>query len=95
MPRYIDVDALGIGKAKREIFNNPEYADGWNSAIDLINNAPTADVVERKKGKWMSSRPDAPMFGFHYCSICGRKRTSPQDNFCPNCGAEMRERRGR
>ena len=44
--RLIDADALGIGKAKREVFNNPEYADGWNSAIDLIKNAPT--IEERK-----------------------------------------------
>lgn len=44
--RLIDTDALGIGKAKREVFNNPEYADGWNSAIDIINAAPTVDAVE-------------------------------------------------
>ncbi len=44
--RLIDADAIGIGKAKREVFNNPEYADGWNSAIDLIKNAPT--IEERK-----------------------------------------------
>ena len=54
-----------------------------------IKTMPTADVVERKKGKWESTRPDAPMFGFYFCSLCGRKRTSPQDRYCPNCGAEM------
>lgn len=43
-----------------------------------------------KRGKWKTTRPDAPMFGFYYCSICGRRRTSPQDNYCPNCGADMR-----
>ena len=42
--RLIDADALGIGKAKREVFNVPEYADGWNSAVELIYNAPT--VIE-------------------------------------------------
>jgi hypothetical protein len=44
-----------------------------------------------KWGEWKTTRPDAPMFGFYYCSICGRKRTSPQDNYCPNCGAKMTE----
>ena len=44
--RCIDADALGIGKADRNSFTVPEYADGWNSAIDIIANAPTADVVE-------------------------------------------------
>jgi hypothetical protein len=46
MPRYIDVEKLGIGKANRDVFEKPEYADGWNSAIEIIESAPTADVVE-------------------------------------------------
>ena len=50
---------------------------------------PSAEP-ERKKGEWLSSNPTAPMFGYHYCSLCGRRKTSPQDNFCPNCGADMR-----
>lgn len=45
MSRLIDAEALGINKAKREIFNDPKYADGWNSAIEVINNAPTVDAV--------------------------------------------------
>ena len=43
--RLIDADALGIGKAKREAFVISEYADGWNAAIDIIDNAPTIDAV--------------------------------------------------
>lgn len=57
---------------------------------DMITDIPTADVRENVRGEWLNTRPDAPMFGFHYCSICGRKRTSPQDHYCPNCGADMR-----
>ena len=37
--RLIDADALGIGKARRDVFLIPEYADGWNSAIEHIENA--------------------------------------------------------
>ena len=44
MARLIDADALGIGKAKREAFTVPEYADGWNAAIDIIDAAPTVDI---------------------------------------------------
>ena len=44
--RYIDADALGIGRADRNAFTVPEYADGWNSAIEIIENAPIVDVVE-------------------------------------------------
>lgn len=46
MSRYIDADALGIGKANRDVFENKAYADGWNAAIDIIESAPTADVAE-------------------------------------------------
>ena len=42
--RLIDADALGIGKSKREAFTVPEYADGWNSAIEIIDKAPTIDI---------------------------------------------------
>ena len=42
--RLIDADALGIGKARRDVFLIPEYADGWNSAIEHIENAPTVDI---------------------------------------------------
>lgn len=47
MSRYIDADALGIGKANRDVFENKAYADGWNAAIDIIESAPTADAAER------------------------------------------------
>lgn len=46
MSKYIDVEALGIGIARAEIFANPEFARGWNNAIEIINNAPAADVWE-------------------------------------------------
>ena len=49
------------------------------------------DVIDEPKGKhitqWQSAR----------CSVCGRYHTTPylysftHYNFCPNCGAEMRE----
>lgn len=44
--RLIDADELGIGKANPDVFENKAYADGWNSAIDIINTAPTVDAVE-------------------------------------------------
>ena len=49
------------------------------------------DVIDEPKGKhitqWQSAR----------CSVCGRYHTTPylysftHYNFCPNCGADMRE----
>lgn len=43
--RLIDADALGIGEAKREAFTVPEYADGWNSAIRILDAATTVAAV--------------------------------------------------
>lgn len=45
MARLIDANALGIGEAKREVFVVPEYADGWNSAIRILDAAPTIAAV--------------------------------------------------
>lgn len=46
MAEYIDRKALGIGKCNPDVFENKGYAEGWNSAIEIIENAPAADVVE-------------------------------------------------
>ncbi len=45
MARYIDADALGIGKCNPDIMQNKAHAEGWNLLLDIINNAPTADVA--------------------------------------------------
>lgn len=49
--RLIDADELGIGKANPDVFENKAYADGWNSAIDIINAAPSVDAVKVVKCK--------------------------------------------
>lgn len=54
--RLIDADALGIGKAKREAFTVPEYADGWNAAIEIIDAAPTVDRPTRSQFKRMAAQ---------------------------------------
>ena len=67
-------------------------------AYKEIQNLPSADVVERKKGKWNFIGDN--MFE---CTSCGVAYTTQQLNalrnyetdpyapsFCPNCGADMR-----
>ena len=83
--RYIDKEALGIGRADRNAFTVPEYAGGWNSAIDIITNAPAADVEEVRHGEWIRYGQD-----YKQCSLCGKVNTNyNNNNFCPNCGAKM------
>ena len=57
--------------------------------VDAVNHAPT---IEPKHGKNLKS--DYP--SLFKCSVCGAScdDTIPWDcdiNFCPNCGADMRE----
>lgn len=47
---------------------------------------PSADVVERERGRWIPRC--GGQIGF-YCSVCGEKEERYQKNFCSNCGAEM------
>lgn len=84
-------------------FLEKEYEGGWipyNSKAILkeeIESIPTADVVERKKGKWAYERvdfsvavsPGAYVISSPTCSVCGFHEFEAT-NFCPNCGADMR-----
>lgn len=86
--RYIDAD-----KMREEWLENGEneYVYDTNAVLDSIDDQPTADVVEVKRGKWVSHHPD----GSATCSVCGRKQKDVWDfdnwqNFCGHCGADMR-----
>ena len=58
-----------------------------------IRNLPAADVVEVKRGRWVKDCD-----GDEYCEHCSRYMPVREvtgdpsaTNFCPNCGADMRE----
>lgn len=89
MPRYIDAEAL-----KQSDFQDFSNTDVF-SAID---NAPTADVAPVRRGKWVLVGQNAHEYVTSIkerCSLCGRYvyryDAEPTDNFCPSCGADMRE----
>ena len=87
MSRPIDADAL-IEELKSDRFPGEPYVGvGLKIAIEKICEAPTIEP-ERKKGKWEPF--DFPWFR---CSECGAERENEifMENFCPNCGADMRE----
>lgn len=55
---------------------------------NTINKAPT---IEPKQGEW--EYVDDRLLGyapFHRCRECGEEMYTTKDNFCPNCGADMR-----
>lgn len=56
----------------------------------IINSIPAADVRPVVRGKWL----DVTWCGEDYlsCSMCGYGALAHErTNFCPNCGADMRE----
>lgn len=58
-------------------------------AVDLLCDLPSAQP-ERKRGRW--EYVDYGGFGNWHCTVCGKICICNGDfDFCPNCGADMRE----
>lgn len=93
--RLIDVDALGIGKCNPDVFNDKTYANGWNSAIEILQNAPTVDdVAEVRHGHWRKTWNVETGAYDAICSNCDRfiiPADVPIFSYCPLCGARMDE----
>lgn len=73
---------------EREALKAEFEEDGHLSAYveEMIDSIPAADVRPVVRGRWKYNLGD----NIPYCSEC----MMPQDsecNFCPNCGADMRE----
>lgn len=94
MARYIDIEGAGIGKANREQFLVPEFADGWNAVLKILEKEPTADVEEVKYGEWVTVYSEN---GYHKeCSVCGsrwmldsKEHVCKETKRCYECGAKM------
>jgi len=100
MPKYINVDDYKelIEREKAEVnLIGYKFEDGCKIglgiAIEVIDEMPSADVVEVKHGEWVDD----------YCSECGcdipayiedwHWKKDMNAKYCPNCGAYMRERK--
>lgn len=59
--------------------------------IERIEEQPSADVRPAVRGRW-SEKPYL-LGTTNVCSVCGENYGMPHGkyNFCPNCGADMRE----
>lgn len=99
MARYIEADNL-INELSAACM--PIYEKGItgilgdnSSIVDIINEQPTADVQEVKRGYWIPERdPDENnrIQCFH-CSVCDDDfhyiGAFVATKYCPNCGARM------
>jgi hypothetical protein len=85
MARYIDADKL-----EKEI--NSEKAMSFYDLLDKIHFAPTEDVRPVLRGKWIIDGHHliCPRCEIHFCRE-DREGDELPNNYCPNCGADMRE----
>ena len=66
-----------------------------NDLINAIDETQAEDVKKNVYGKWILKRKDyVGADGFTHslyeCDMCGRQIVGGLENFCPNCGADMR-----
>lgn len=68
-----------------------ELIEGFKSFVnEHIDECPAADVVERKKGRWLNiEQPGVRIKGAKYCSVCKKRTYSESElyDFCPHCGS--------
>ena len=97
MPRYIDADKI-----------NAELMDEYHGMISdesmkiykimqMLDNAPTADVEEVRHGRWIYKGHHEMMGHAFQCSVFGRwmftnfpKHVVEEDPYC-HCGAKMED----
>lgn len=65
------------------------FYNGIEVARTVIHKLPAADVRPVARGKWQFHMFTANSWGYE-CRVCHTTWDSPT-NFCPNCGADMRE----
>lgn len=91
MGEYIECEKLPQKKT-RGFFIDDDFSAGWNACLNNIKNIPAADVRPAVRGKWMPKNEIGDCC--YQCSDCGFVRDAyilDIGNFCPNCGADMRE----
>ena len=101
MSRYIDADKVNVRllkAARHETYmGSTGRGKGLRQAVDIVNEQPTADVIEIKHGHWIyepiSYTPDG-IVGYtedrYRCSSCD-ELAKENGTFCTNCSAKMDE----
>lgn len=93
---YVEREVISEGIRKYYYKNPPNssYQEGFDRGLDkaqrVILNAPVADVVEVRHGRWVNTHSDSE---FAQCSLCKYPVYAAWiwnlTNYCPNCGAKM------
>lgn len=98
MPEYID---RGTAIAKLTALEVTEPNATMADAKRVLADIPAADVTPVVHGRWEKWNGD----NRHHCTVCECYANAERDsygyiayefldNYCPNCGADMREKEG-
>ena len=103
MAEYIEREALPKKRTIGFILQDEYFNAGWNACVSKLIVIPAADVRPVVRGKW-EEVDRAPIFegmeehSTYRCSSCRAYQFydvfddgTARYNFCPNCGADMRE----
>ena len=85
MAEYIEREKLPQEVSADGMSDNAvAFAAGYNTCLEHVKSIPAADARPVVRGKWIKIK---------YRSICRdcSFRGFASWNFCPNCGADMRE----
>jgi hypothetical protein len=88
--RLIEVESAW--KKAQRIYSDPVLLHVVRNVLD---STPTVDAVEVVHGQWMGgykNRKGRWLYTKPCCSVCSFEQEGIS-NYCPNCGADMRERK--
>lgn len=98
MDEYINRKLALKAKVPHYSANGVEIIMSEAIPVEYIKNLPAADVRPVVRGHWIPIGIDDMDEGMYKCSKCGSEHFFPDillgipaDNFCSNCGADMRE----
>lgn len=100
MARYIDADKVLLELQKFSLDTSNSYGVGYSDCLtaveDVLNETPTADVVEVKHAKWINIASIGNKRCFGQCSFCGTRHEAQNASElklfhrrCHWCGAKM------
>ena len=87
MSRYIDANLINFEDVTDTVCQDQAY--------EAVNAVPTAKVRENVHAHWIHERLVSTGGGSYpiiRCSSCHFPYPMSETRFCPNCGADMRER---
>lgn len=94
MKKYLDTDELWNCRPRMPRGMNDKWVQGFNFCLQKFSERlrkqidyPTTEVVGVKEARWKGAG-----MGDYYCSLCGSVYSGGDEyNFCPNCGAKMKD----